>query len=133
MPQRLKPRTGQKPKPPADPALPPPEHLSAAAAEIWRETADKLAARGTPVNPADGILLETFAMAVVRQRRVDGELEATPLTDLEGKITPLIRVAASSAATVASLARALGLSPTARQQPPKTPQKANPIWDGVKP
>ncbi len=64
-----------------------------------------------------------------------GEIEAGPLQDEEGKINPLLRVAESTAATVGSVARALGLSPTARQRLPKAapPQKANPIWDDVKP
>jgi P27 family predicted phage terminase small subunit len=119
---------------PAD-SLSPPGHRSAVAREVWRETVVKMAAQGIPAIPADGVLIETLALAVARQRRIMAEIEAGPLQDEEGKINPLLRVAESTAATVGSVARALGLSPTARQRLPKAaaPQKANPIWDGIKP
>ena len=91
---------------------------------------------GIPAIPADEVLIETLVLAIARQRRIMGEIEAGPLQDEEGKINPLLRVAESTAATVGSMARALGLGPTARQRLPKAapaPQKAPSIWDGVKP
>jgi P27 family predicted phage terminase small subunit len=114
--------------PPPDP-LPPPPHLSPSAAQVWRETVAHLAARGA-VNPADAITLETFVGAVLRQRRIAAEIEAAPLMDDEGKLCPLLRYAASTAATVKGLAAALGLNPVARQRLPKPPQGHGPGGGG---
>ena len=106
--------------------------MSREAAAVWRRTVAHMAARG-PVDAADEIALETFVAAVIRQRRMAAEIEETPLTT-DGKISPLLRVAEATAATVKNLGHVLGLNPTARQRLPKAaPQKANPIWDGVKP
>jgi P27 family predicted phage terminase small subunit len=126
-----------KPRPRSPPAapdpLPPPEHLSPEAAAVWRRTVAHMATRG-PVDAADEIALETFVAAVIRQRRMAAEIEETPLTT-DGKISPLLRVAEATAATVKNLGHVLGLNPTARQRLPKAaaPQKAPSIWDGIKP
>jgi P27 family predicted phage terminase small subunit len=120
---KLKPNP--KPEPP-DP-LPPPAYLSAAAAQVWRDTVAHIAAHGT-VDAADSVTLETFVAAVLRQRRIAAEIEAAPLLDEEGKISPLLRVAASTAATVKNLAHALGLNPLARQRLPKAPPNGGGRW-----
>ena len=122
MPAKTKPTAAAEPPKPAsaDP-LPPPAFLSPAGAAIWRSTVAHMAAHGT-VDAADSIVLETFVAAVLRQRRIAVEIEADPLTDEEGKISPLLRVAASTAATVKNLAHTLGLNPMARQRLPKGPQ-----------
>jgi P27 family predicted phage terminase small subunit len=110
-----------KTKIPAPDPLPVPPHLSEAAAQIWRETASHMAANGT-VDAAYGPTLESYIAAVIRQRRIAAEIEAAPLTDEEGKVSPLLRIAGSTAATVRSLAAVLGLNPIARQRLPKAPQ-----------
>jgi P27 family predicted phage terminase small subunit len=107
---------------PAPDPLPPPPHLSPSAAQVWRETVVHLAARGA-VNPADAITLETFVAAVLRQRPIAAEIEAAPLLDDEGKLSPLLRYAASTEATVKGLAAALGLNAAGRQRLPMAPQK----------
>ena len=110
------------PNPASSGPLPAPAFLSAEGAEVWRSTVANMAAHGT-VDAADSIVLETFVAAVLRQRRIAVEIEAAPLTDEEGRIAPLLRVAASTAATVKNLAHVLGLNPVARQRLPQGPQK----------
>jgi P27 family predicted phage terminase small subunit len=94
----------------------PPTHLSPDAAAIWRETVGLLEARGT-LNREDAMTLETYCMAVIRQRRLTVELEAHPLV-VDGKLSPLLRVAEATAATVKNLGHVLGLNPVARQRMP---------------
>lgn len=103
--------------------LPPPAHLSVAAAQVWRETITQIAAHGT-VDAADAATLETFVAAILRQRRIMAEIEAAPLMDEQGKLSPLLRYASSTSATVKGLAHVLGLNPVARLRLPKAPRKA---------
>jgi P27 family predicted phage terminase small subunit len=128
-------KTKQKPallapvSPPPDP-LPPPPYLSADAAQLWRETVGHLAVRGQ-VDPADATTLETFVAATMRQRRIMLAIEAEPLVT-DGKISPLLRVAEATAATVKNLAHVLGLNPTARRRLPKAPEKrGGGKWDDL--
>ena len=113
--------TSKAPRTDADDPLPPPNYLTPAAAEVWRRTVTHLVALGT-VNVADETTLETFVAAVLRQRRISRAIEDGPLTE-DGKISPLLRVAEATAATVKNLGHVLGLNPTARQRLPKAPQK----------
>ncbi len=118
-----------KPKPAsaAPNHLPPPPHLSAAAAQVWRETVANIAT----IDVADSVLLETFAAAVLRQRRIAAEIEAAPMPDTAGKILPLMRAASSTAAAIKGLARALGLNATGRQQPPQEKKTGGGKWDDL--
>jgi P27 family predicted phage terminase small subunit len=116
------PRNTKLPQPPTAALLPAPPHLSDAAAIIWRETVAHMGTHGT-LDAADAITLETFVYAVLRQRRIAVEIEAEELVDEEGKIYPLLRIAASTAGTVKNLAAVLGLNPVARQRLPRSPQK----------
>ena len=118
MPTKTKPTTKTAPLDP----LPPPAFLSAEGAAVWRSTVLHMQVHGT-VDAADSVTLETFVAAVLRQRRIAAEIEAAPLTDDEGRISPLLRVAASTAATVKNLAHVLGLNPVARQRLPRGQQK----------
>jgi P27 family predicted phage terminase small subunit len=113
---------------PAPDPLPPPPFLSQDAAQVWRETVAHLAARG-PVDVADAVALETFVAAVIRQRRIMVEIESAPLVTA-GKISPLLRVAEATAATVKNLGHVLGLNPVARQRLPKPPQGHRPGGGG---
>lgn len=124
-------KTKPPPKIPAPDPLPVPAHLSAAAAQIWRETASHMAANGT-VDAAYGPTLESYVAAVIRQRRIAAEIENAPLLDEEGKVSPLLRIAGPTAATVRSLAAVLGLNPVARLRLPRAPQsKGGGRWDDL--
>jgi P27 family predicted phage terminase small subunit len=125
-------RLVKKAEPPPG-TLPAPAHLSATARDIWRDTVTTMEAQGAPAVPTDGILLETFAMAVARQRRIVMELEEGAVADEEGKVNQLLRAAESTAATVANVARALGLSPMARRRLPQAPERKVPSkWDDLR-
>lgn len=115
---------------PRDP-LPPPPHLSRDGSQLWRETVAHLVELHGAVNAADGPTLETYVAAILRQRRIMVEVEAAPLVTSEGKLSPLLRVAEATAATVKNLAHVLGLNPVARQRLPRAPQKGVSKWDGV--
>jgi phage terminase small subunit len=81
------------------------------------------------VDVADAVALETFVAAVIRQRRIMVEIESAPLVTA-GKISPLLRVAEATAATVKNLGHVLGLNPVARQRLPKPPQGHRPGGGG---
>jgi P27 family predicted phage terminase small subunit len=110
----------------------PPAHLSADAARIWREVVAHLAQNGLLLR-VDAGTVETYCMAVVRQRRLTGELDKAPLLDASGKPHPLLRTIEATAATVKNLAHVLGLNPVARKALPtkqNTTEKGG-AWDGV--
>jgi phage terminase small subunit len=123
MPPKPRSRSQRKTDPPTDP-LPPPAHLSPDAAQVWRETVALLAAP----RAADALTLETLVFAVVRQRRIQAEIEAGALIDDEGKVYPLLRLSASTASTVKAMARELGLTHAGRQRAPQAQPKGDGIW-----
>jgi P27 family predicted phage terminase small subunit len=99
------------------------QHRRICLQKLWLETVAHLTAHGT-ADAADAMTIETFVPAVLRQRRIMAEIEAAPLVT-DGKISPLLRVAEATAATVKNLAHVLGLNPVARQRLPRLPQKSN--------
>jgi P27 family predicted phage terminase small subunit len=116
--------------PAADEWPSPPPHLSPDAQAVWRDTVELLEARAA-LNREDAMTIETYVMAIVRQRRLTVELEAAPLV-VDGKLSPLLRVAEATAATVKNLGHVLGLNPVARQRLPiaRQPERGS-KWDGV--
>jgi P27 family predicted phage terminase small subunit len=110
----------------------PPAHLSDEAAKIWREVCAHLEQNGHLLRVDVGTI-ETYCMAVVRQRRLNAELDKAPLLDASGKPHPLLRTVEATAATVKNLAHVLGLNPVARRT---LPAKQSTIakggtWDGI--
>lgn len=115
--------------PNSDP-LPPPEYLSPYAASVWRRTVAHLVAHGR-LDIADEPTIETYVAAVERQRLIAVEIASGPMVT-GGKISPLLRVAEATAATVRNLGHVLGLNPVARQRLPRPPQQAaNDKWAGI--
>jgi P27 family predicted phage terminase small subunit len=106
--------------------LPPPPYLDEADAVIWRLTVAQLAVQGEVV-AADGPTVETYVAAISRQRRIAAEIKSQPVVT-DGKISPLLRVAEATAATVKNLGHVLGLNPTARLRLPKRPQTGGGKW-----
>src|SRR4051794_13672320 len=104
-----------KPKPKTGAVkLPPPRGFPPEAAVIWREVVAYLGAEGTLL-AVDAGTIETYALAVVRQRRLCEKLADGDLVDAEGKVNPLLRVIEATAATVKNLGHVLKLNPTARK------------------
>lgn len=109
----------------------PPEFLSPEGKRIWRDTVAQMTAHGIH-DPADAVTLETYVLAVLRQRMIAAEVRKRPLLTGDGKISPLVRAAEATAGTVRNLARVLGLSPTARQRLPRAPEKpVTDRWAGI--
>jgi P27 family predicted phage terminase small subunit len=112
----------------------PPAYLSADASQIWRLVTSHLDRSGLLLN-VDAGTVETYCMAVVRQRRLNGELDrAATLLDESGKPHPLLRTIEATAATVKNLAHVLGLNPVARKMLPmkQTPKnKGSEPWAGI--
>ncbi len=119
--------------------LRPPGHLSADAARIWRQVAAHLRANGQLLRVDAGVV-ETYCLAVVRQRRLTAVLDKAALVDAAGKVHPILRTIEATAATVKNLAHVLGLSPLARKAlPPRIKQprlpdsggKGTDPWHGI--
>jgi P27 family predicted phage terminase small subunit len=120
-----------KPKSPSPPPRPP-AYLSADAARIWRGVVTHLRGNGLLLRVDVGVI-ETYCMAVVRQRRLTAELDKAGMLDESGKPHPLLRTIEATAATVKNLAHVLGLSPMSRKAlpaKPENPKGADP-WSGV--
>ena len=110
-----------------------PRYLSRDAAVIWRQVVAHHRGQGTLL-AVDAGVIETYAMAVVRQRRLTAELDKHALVDKQGRPHPLLRTIEATAATVKNLSHVLGLNPLARKALPAKAPKAkgahNP-WHGV--
>ena len=110
----------------------PPAHLDAEAREIWRQVTAHLAKNGMLLG-VDRYTIETFCLAVVRQRKLSAELDKAPLLE-DGKVNPLLKVAEATATTVKNLGHVLGLNPMARRAlPAKEPTEKGrrSVWHGV--
>lgn len=121
----------KKPKPrPTTPR--PPAHMSTDAARIWRQVVTHLNRNGQLLRVDTGTI-ETYCMAVVRQRRLNAVLDKADLVDESGKPHPLLRTVEATAATVKNLAHVLGLNPVARKTlPAKNPkEEGGGPWAGV--
>ena len=94
--------------------LPPPAGFSAEAATIWREVVAYLAADGSLMT-VDAGTIETYALAVVRQRALSKALDAGGLVDKDGRVNPLLRVIEATATTVKNVGHCLRLNPTSRK------------------
>lgn len=101
--------------------LPSPPHLPPDAAAIWDEVVAYLDGEDL-LHAVDGATIETYALAVVRQRLIAEQLGTGKLVDSEGRINPLLRVAEATAATVKNLGHVLRLNPTARKGEKTTPR-----------
>jgi P27 family predicted phage terminase small subunit len=112
--------------------LPPaPPYLSAGAAVIWRGVVAYLATNGR-LEAVDAGTIETYALAVVRQRALQAEIDRDGVMP-EGKPHAALRTIEATAATVRSAAHCLGLTPASRKalpaRPPKT--KEADVWANV--
>jgi len=116
----------------------PPPHLSREAALVWREVVAHLRREGTCL-AAYGAAIETFCMAVVRQRRLAAELDKAGAGALDKAV---LRATEAAAATVKNLAQLLGLSPARKAKPKPTGggtraggrgsgDKSGGVWRGV--
>jgi P27 family predicted phage terminase small subunit len=79
-----------------------------------------LANNGQLLNIDVGVI-ETYVMAVVRQRQLTAALDKSGLLDKGGKPHPLLRTIEATAATVKNLSHVLGLNPMARKTLPSRP------------
>lgn len=91
-----------------------PSYLSADAKKIWREVVAHLKAQGT-YKPIDGGVVESYAMALVRQRQLVQALDKAGIVGADGKPNGLLRTIEATATTVKNLAHVLGLDPLARK------------------
>ena len=116
-----------KPKQPAAP-----RYLGADAATLWRQTVAYLSGQGR-LEATDGGVIETYCMAVARQRAFQAVIDREGVVMADGKPHPLLRTIEATAATVRNLAHVLGLSPLARKALPSmsSQPKGASVWDGV--
>jgi phage terminase small subunit len=99
---------------------------------VWRTVVAYLHEIGE-LHVVDAGTIETYCLAVVRQRRLAAELAAGPLVGADGKLSPVLRVLEGTAATVKNCALALKLSPTARKGAKPPAKTATSHWAGVLP
>ena len=110
--------------------LPAPDYLECDALAIWDQVVDHLATTGELL-AVDAATIETFVLAVIRQRRMSVELAQSRLLDDDGKPHPLLRTIEATAATVKNLGHVLKLNPTARKGSQKSTNGSTGVWDGV--
>jgi P27 family predicted phage terminase small subunit len=121
---------------PRAPELRPPAYLSADAARIWRAVVAYLSRNGR-LESVDAGTIETYALAVVRQRQLQAEINRRGIM-IGDQPHPALRTIEATAATVRSAAHCLGLTPAARKalparvkQPRLNSGKGADPWAGV--
>jgi P27 family predicted phage terminase small subunit len=126
--------TKPQPKPrPRRAVLDPPAHLSADAARLWRPVVTHLANNGQLLSIDVGVI-ESYCLAVIRQRQLTAALDKSGLIDKDGKPHPALRTIEATANTIRNLAHVLGLSPMSRRTLPSKPNtktKGSGPWAGV--
>jgi len=118
--------------------LRPPSHLSSDTAKIWRGVVTHLRSNGHLLTVDVGVI-ETYCMAVTRQRQLTREIDKAGLIGKDGKPHPFLRTIEATAGTIRNLSHVLGLSPLARKALParvKQPRmndghKGADPWQGV--
>lgn len=117
--------TKRRPKLPA-----PPRHLGVDAAAIWRQVVAYLRDNDR-LEAVDAGTIETYALAVVRQRGLQAALDRDGMV-IDGALHPAARTIEAVAATVRSAAHCLGLTPASRKAlPAKAKTKEPSVWSGV--
>ena len=114
--------------PKSPPRLPAPQFFSKDGQKLWRETVAHMAAAGT-LNANLSPQVEAYVSAILRHRRVQREIDAAEL-GADGTLA-LFRLAGSTAATVRSLARALGLATGTSAKSPRKPGREDSKWAGL--
>jgi P27 family predicted phage terminase small subunit len=99
----------------------PPRKLDATAAAEWRR-AGRFLVRGRMLAVGDLGVLEAYARLFARLRRLEDQIEASPLTDERGRANPLIGAGNTTAAALAKMASLLGVSPITRTRMRKDQQ-----------
>jgi P27 family predicted phage terminase small subunit len=109
-----------------------PPGLPKEAQTLWRDVIAYLRRTGLLVS-IDASIVETYCLAVHRQRCLCAELERTGPLDATGKPNPLLRTIEATAATVARVGHLLALNPMSRKSlPAKASEKRRKdIWEGI--